>query len=202
MNAPTTTVVDRRTGEVLDVRESSDEDLAVFIDNLDELRAELAEAQAIVDGELLSRLDRSASWTRRVRVGDVEYEISAPSPDAGTEAYDEHDLEGELRKLVERGTIDESAAALALERTLSLQLRVPLDADLQALVDAVKHATDIELAGVAVEPLKVDASRSVKLGGVAKLRKVDGTGAALDRAKRSVAPRSRKPKVKRKTKER
>lgn len=196
------TVLDRSTGEVIDVGASTDAELAVFIDNLSELRAELAEAEAIVSGELLARLDRSASWTRRVRVGDREFEIKAPSPDAGTEAYDASLLERELRKLVERRTIDEDGAVQALDRTLTLTVRVPLGVELDQLVEAIKYEPEPKLGDQPVAVVSVAASRSVKLGGVAKLRKVDGTGAALDRAKMTKPAPARRAKVTQKTKER
>ena len=155
-----------------------------------------------MNGELLRRLDRAASWTRRVRISpDVELEVSAPSPDAGTETYDAVLLEEELRKLVERKTIDESGAQQALDRTIAISVRVPLVADMKPIVDALQAAQEFEIAGVAVEPIKAEPSRSVKLGGVAKLRKVDGTGAALDRAKLTKPAPSRKVKIKPKTKD-
>lgn len=195
------TVVDRVTGEALDVRESSDVELALFCDNLSELRAELAEAEAIVNGELLARLDRSATWTRQVKARDgLWFEFSAPSPTAGTEAYDPSLLEGELRTLCDRNTIDETGAAAALERKVVIQVRVPLAGDMDAIVNTLKGATSFEIAGVDVEPVKAEASRSVKLGGITKLRKIEGTGAALDRAKLTKSPPSRRVSVKRKQK--
>lgn len=188
-------------GELLDVREASTERLALLVADLDDHRARLADVDAIVSDELVGRLDRAASWTMRVGdpTGDRQFEISAPSPSAGTEAYDASLLEGELRALVGRETIAESAAATALERTLTIVVRVPLDADLEELAKKVRTAPDVELAGVAVDVVKADVGRKPVLGGIAKLRKVSGTGAALDRAQLPKSPPSRRAKVKVKT---
>lgn len=196
-------VVDPIQGELLDLTAAQPERLAQLMDDIATRRDELADVEQLVSDELVRRLDRAACWT--LRVGDPrerQFEIKASSPDAGTEAYDALLLEAELRKLIERGTIDESAAAGALERSLSIKVRVPFDADLDDLVGKLSGALGVEISGVLVDVDSVGSNRSPKLGAIGKLRKVDGTGAALDRAQLRVSAPARKAKVKLVQKER
>jgi hypothetical protein len=184
-------------GEVIDVAAASTERLGLFCADLADHRERLADAERLVSEELVARLDRQALWTLRVGdpTGPRQFEIKAPSPDAGTEAYDPRLLEVELKTLLERNIIVEEAARAALERTLTITVAVPLDADLDAMEKAVRNAAGIEVAGVAVEPKSAVAGRSPKLGAISKLRKVAGTGAALDRAKLVPSPPARRAKV-------
>jgi hypothetical protein len=100
-------VLDRRTGELLDVREAETEQLAAFDVNAQELRAEIADAQAIVSDELVRRLDRDLLWTQRF--GDpksgAQFEVKTASPAAGTDVYNPVILWAELVKLIARNTI-------------------------------------------------------------------------------------------------
>lgn len=183
-------------GEILDLADAETERIAELVIDIDDARQRFADVEQIASDELVRRLDRRASWT--LRVGDPtvrQFEIKTSSPTAGTTAYDASLLEQELRTLVDRQTIDAEGAALALDRTLTIKVGVPLDADLELIERAVKCAAEIQVAGVTVSVDSVSADRKVKLGGVEKLRKVDGTGAALDRAQlRTPAPK-RKAKV-------
>jgi hypothetical protein len=193
--APATpTVLDRVTGELLAVRDANTETLAAFMVHQQQLRGELADAEAIVNNALLERLDRGAVWT--VRVGDpttLQYELSAPSPTAGTDSYPPDALETELRALVERGTITPHAAGKALKRQVTLVLDVPLNLPLKETAEGLKRVT-ISLGENVLPVVKVDYAASAVKAGIAALRKVSGTVAALDRTKVTATP-SRRVKV-------
>lgn len=187
------------TGEVIDLRSADTEQLASVLDGVADMTGRLRDFAAIIDAELLDRLDRGAKWT--LRVGDPasghQFEIKAPSPDAGTEAYDTEQLEAELSTLIADGVIAEPAAEGALERTVTLTVRVPFGHELAALVKALSGVDAI--AGVPCEPTGVTSARKVALRGVHALRKVPGTGEALDRAKVDPPAPPRRVKVKRVT---
>lgn len=204
MTTTALTVIDRKTGELLDVRDAETERLAEFTEGVDELVAELRDSKHVVLRELVRRLDRDGTWTQRVpdAVGPdgVQYEITAASPNAGTTSYPPDLLEAELVALIDRGTISETGASKALVRTLAVELRVPWSADPDELAARIMQAAEIQVAGVTVEVVKAEGKRSTKLPGVNALAKVPGTGAALDRARVTVPVGERLAKVKAKTK--
>lgn len=196
------TVIDRKTGEVLDLAQADTERLARFVTELDDLHTELADAGRLVSRELVDRLDRRRDWT--LRVGDPadgrQYEITAPSPAAGSDVYDAGPLEEELRKLVGRNTIDETAAAAALQRKLVITVAVPLVGDIEAMAREIRDADDAKIGGVKVEIAKVDVVQKAMIGGIKKLQKAPGAGAALKRVRRHVPVSDRQATVKIKTK--
>jgi hypothetical protein len=186
-------VPDFRTGEVLSLRDSSTEELAVYVDALQQLHVEMGHAERAVSEELLARLDRDANWTWR----GGGFEVTAPSPEAGTTTYLADALEGELRALIERGTISELAASKACQRHLALELEVPWSADHRALAQKVKKAVGIQVGGVDVQVRLAEARTKVAKAGITALRKISGTGAALDRAMSKQDAPTRKARVKR-----
>src|SRR5512135_963542 len=96
-------VLDRITGEALDLKSAPTESLAAFITNLQDFTAALREEADVVSAELVARMDRNATWT--LHVGDPQtamWEVTAPSPEAGTTVYPVDALERELAPLVER----------------------------------------------------------------------------------------------------
>lgn len=193
------TIIDRLHGEILDVRDATTERLAQAVTNMQELRAQLADEEKLVSDELIARLDREARWTLSVgdpREGRV-WVIKAPSPEAGTTVYPPDLLEHELRQLVERGTITADAAAMALKRTVTIELDVPLDltAPLSEVARELKEVTITGPEGVELKVAKTDYARRSVDGGIKKLSKVPGTGAALDRAAQKTEP-ARKASVK------
>jgi len=190
----TLSVLDRVTGERLAVRDADTETLAAFMVHQQQLRGELADAEAIVNSALLERLDRGAVWT--VRVGDpqtLQYELSAPSPTAGTDSYPPDALETELRALIERGTITPDAAGKALKRQITLVLDVPLNLSLKETAEGLKRIV-LSLGENVLPVVKVNYTASAVKAGIVALRKVSGTTAALDRAKVTATP-SRRVKV-------
>lgn len=118
-----------RTGELLRlvIGDASDTELADARERtIPAIREEVAEAQRAVDAELLARLDRSRRWTRRVGEFEdgVQWIVRAPSPDAGTTEYDADLLDLILEEMEADGSIDRDAAHAALERTVTITMRV------------------------------------------------------------------------------
>ena len=187
-------VRDRKTGEMLEVATAPTETLAAFILNAKEVHEEIRDAEAIVNEELIARMDRDASWTARVNDGRTEYELSTTSPDAGTTAYVPEDLERELRPLVERGTVSADAAGAALKRQVVMTLDIPLNLPL-AETAAGLAAIEVALGDNKLPVVSADPRTSSNMRGVNALRKVPGTTAALDRAKSHTAPPARRAKV-------
>jgi hypothetical protein len=204
MTEPSTelVVLHPRTGELLAIQTAETEQLAEWRTSVDEARDALAEAEAMVNDELIRRLDRRAEWT--LRVGDPkdrQWEIKAPSPTAGTETYPPDLLRAELNNLVELDVISVEAAQGALKRQLLLTLSVPWDAELQVLVTELKGAMGIRIGGVEVDAISADASERPVASGIDKLRKVPGASEALDRAKVEQPAGRRRAAVKLKTRE-
>lgn len=189
-------VVNRLTGEQIDVRTADTEALGRFELAAQDVTEELRVSRDIVNQELVARLDRGLSWT--LRLGDPrqsQVEITAPSPTAGTTTYPELLLERELQGLAVRGIVSEEGAAQALERKLVVTFGVPLDADLDELA-AEAAATLVVNLGNRV--LVVEDARPVRksiAAGVRKLAKLPGTAAAIKRATDVKGVRSRKARV-------
>lgn len=186
------------TGEALDLPAAPDDALVEVLDRLGQLRSELLEFETAVNAELLARLDRSGSWTRRVPVPALgaDYKIEAPSPAAGAVAYDDQALEDALRGLVRRRVIDETAALNAQDRTLTVKVRVPLAVDPDGLARDVKAAEEIRLAGVDVELVQAAGGRTTRKAGIAALEKIGPAAVrALAKARRKVEPPRRGVKI-------
>lgn len=177
------TVIDRQTGEIVALKDATMEALAAYMTELRAVREQQAEVESQISDELCKRLDQSACWTQHVRGSDGEvWEIKAPSPTAGTDAYPPERLEPELQALVEDGIINEGAATGALRRTVSLEIGLPWSADPQVVADALRNAVRVEIAGFEVQVLAAAPVRKTVASGIAKLRKIAGTQEALDRA--------------------
>ena len=194
-------VMSPATGEVLDLTTEPEEVLAEAHVVADEHVDTLRDFTARLRDELLVRLDRTAVWTHRVGdPTDVQYEIKAPSPTAGTESFDAIELKARLRDLVRDRVIDEAAAGRALERTITVTFTVPLGHDVDALANLVRDVDHI--AGAPVGVKSVSAARSPVKAGIAALRKVPGTTDVLATAARTVAGGARRVSVKAIRKER
>lgn len=167
------------TGELLSLAEESLEQLAVIVVGLQEHRARVADFERDVNEVMVAHLDRAASWT--VRVGDPrgerQFEIKAPSPEAGQAVYPVDELVPALKALIAADAITPEAASKACGRQLTLSLAVPWDADLDELAETVKGAIGIQIAGVEVDvaaatpvvkPLQVGIKALCKIPGVAK----------------------------------
>lgn len=184
-------LLDPRTGELveLNIQEASTEQLAATaVEVVEEQVGYLATVAGAIESELLRRLDKAGSWTKRV--GDpesgVQYEIKAPSPTAGTVSYDLQALRSGLVELLEQDEIDEEAAAAALVRTISIVAQVPTGTDLGLLVEKVSGVT--EIAGIRVRDPKVEKSEKVAKAGIQRLEKMGGDAAALVEKAKTVLP--------------
>jgi hypothetical protein len=193
-------IVDYVSGELIDPKSASAEALAQYMTNVQSIREDLAAAEAIVSDELVARMDRDAKWT--LHVGDPKvqvWEITAPSPTAGTEVYPPDVLETELRALVDRGTITVDAADAALKRIVTVKLAVPLSASLSETAQHVKQMMSFHAGDVELRVLDSAHSATVVKAGINALAKVPGTAAALARAKRTDPGGPRRARVKIKT---
>lgn len=185
-------VLDRTTGEVIDVNRAEKETLAAFCLNLADLRAELAAAEAIVHQEIVRRLDKSGEWTHRVRVDGVDapVKITAPSPTAGGTDVLIDVLEQELDGLVEADVIDASAAAKALERRVVVTFKVETNEAMDAIVDEAQKDDRVE---------KIDRAKKATAAGMKSVAKIaPKADRAIRRATKKKPAKSRaerKPKV-------
>jgi hypothetical protein len=196
---PSRNVIDLKTGEVVDLVSAPTERVAELATNMADVRARIGEVEQAISMELVTRLDRSATWT--LRVGDptrAQWEITAPSPAAGTEAYPPDALVGALDDLLAGGVITLQAASKACKRQLVITLDVPWGNDPAELADMLRSAANVEIAGVRVDVVKADPSTRPVAAGIAALRKIPGTTALLDEAKVTQPPPARRAKVVRK----
>lgn len=180
------TVVDRYNGEVIDVRESGSDRLAEAMLNADRLRDQLREAEGVVSGELLRRMDAEAKWTQRVPIpGEAgrEYEIKGASPTAGTTSYDVETLEAELLPLVEAGTIARALFEEVVKRTVVVKIDAHDTGRLEKFAKSLGAA--------------VQESKKATDGGVKRLQSLANpeVDAAVEKAKRFM-PSNRKATVK------
>ena len=192
-------VVDLKTGELVDIANASTERVAELATNMVDVRAQITEVEQAISTELVARLDQQAVWT--ILVGDpttAQWEITAPSPAAGTETYPADRLIPELEDLIAQGVITTDAASRACKRHLILTVTVPWSAAPEDLARKLSDAAGIAIAGVPVEVVKAEPYVKPVAQGIAALRKVPGASEALDGAKVTQAPGARRAKVTRK----
>jgi hypothetical protein len=190
------------TGEILNLSGESIERLAELTVDLQKDRESIAAFDQALSDALLAHLDRSALWTQRVGepTDDVQYELKAPSPTAGTESYPPDRLGSALDDLVGADVISEDAASNALQRRLLLELEVPWGANLSEMAKAVKDAIGITVADVDVKVARAEPSCRPSASGIKALRKIPGAVATLDEALVTQDPPKRRVKVTVKTK--
>lgn len=122
-------VLDRASGELLDVREAPTERLAQFLEDSTELASQLAEARGVAEREVLRRMDAEASWTAVAG----EFQLQAPSPEAGMTYYDPDALHDALVELGRRELIGRQAARAAVRTDISVE-RKAQQAGIKALL--------------------------------------------------------------------
>ncbi len=115
--APGDQVLDHANGELLDVREAPTDRLARFLEDSAELAGQLGEAKSAVEREVLRRMDAEASWTAVAG----EFQLQAPSPEAGMTYYDTEALRAALVGLGKRGLIARQAARAALKTDITVE---------------------------------------------------------------------------------
>ncbi|MCP9491194.1 MAG: hypothetical protein MSC31_15155 [Solirubrobacteraceae bacterium MAG38_C4-C5] len=116
-SAPGDQVLDHANGELLDVREAPTDRLARFLEDSAELAGKLGEAKSAVEREVLRRMDADASWTAVAG----EFELQAPSPEAGMSYYEVDVLHDALVDLGRRGVIGRQAARAALKTEITVE---------------------------------------------------------------------------------
>lgn len=131
-----------------DLTTADAEQLAAFTDNADHLTAIAREAKVRVGGELVDRMDRRGKWTFHVG----EFDITAPSPDAGATAYDTDMLVAALERLVSDGVIDREAMDAAVELVTPEPYRKQKAAGIKALLKVPAARDAVEACRVEVEP--------------------------------------------------
>lgn len=122
---PRSTLLDRTSGELIDLTEATTDRLAEVLLTTRELEAELRSAKALVSREVHRRMDREAKWTARVG----GYELRGQSPERVE--YDPEELGRRLRVLRRSGLVSPAACRNALERVVSAR---PRKAGIRALL--------------------------------------------------------------------
>lgn len=180
------------SGEVLTVavETADDEQLADVLEaTIPDIAEQLKDAKETVGREVLARLDRSGRWTRRVgNPKNVQWEISAPSPVAGTETVDVDVLSDVIDEALDERIIDQSAAGAALVRTVHVTFLVGSDAEAKEIIDTAQQDDRI---------IRAEASRRVSAAGVRALEKIPAMRDRVALAKRPCDPPKRTPKVRR-----
>ena len=174
-----------KTREVITLNTATDAQLAALKVACEEVALDLVKANDLLGEEVLGRMDRSAEWTKHVRIGDETFTFTAPSPNAGTTAYDAELLEIALDELVDTGTIDADTAEKALVREVTVTLRVPWGDDLEA---AVESARDL------VGAVKAEPKVRVDLPTINRMKKLDAVVGAIQVASKTVEQGARKVK--------
>lgn len=106
------------TGEVLTL-DAPDQDLGQYLADIREYKSVLNEHVAMVNRELLGRLDKSANWTRHLEGGLT---LSAPSSEPSVE-YDARSLWQALQQLADNGFITFEAADAAVESVITYKAK-------------------------------------------------------------------------------
>lgn len=200
-HAPDVRVLDATTGEIVEITDVTTADPADLARVLAETIArsvdELHAQRAVIEDELVARLDRGRKWT--ARFGDVadgvEWEVVAASPKAGTATYDVPALRDGLRELVAEQVIDEAAAAAALKRTVTVTAQLEIGVDLDALAERLRAIDAI--GGWPVLAVSVATSEEARAAGVDALAVIgdDPAAALVRRVKGRRAAARRRPKV-------
>ena len=115
------------TGEVIDLVDAPDVELAEFIENLDNARAAVQDAKRIVSDEAIRRMDVAAMWT--LRAGPYQMRTASPEPEElyGEKRRIEYQngaaLREALNRLVDEKLISVEAADAAVETVVLYKVR-------------------------------------------------------------------------------
>jgi hypothetical protein len=173
------------------------EQLAEVKEKLSALKSITAEADGLLDGEIVHRQDLDCRWTTHVG----PYTVKSSSPVAGTVSYDVERLRAVLAELVTDGVISAAGAMGAVE-TIEPTAAVPYsllrglaaslegNCDIGEEVELLDRVSDL-LAG---EP---EPTYKVKAAGVKALLKLPAARAAIEACQVPVEPPRRRATVKR-----
>lgn len=174
------------TGEAIDLATATDEQIVAAVESAERIVTDLRSLRETAAVELTRRLDKSGSWTRRVEVDGIVYEIKASSPTAGTESYPADELAPVLLALIEDDVIDGDAASAALEYVVTVKLTATSKSEADEIVAQAR--ADARVASV-------DAIPKVKKSGITALTKIPGAAERVEAVKRvdEPAPAERRP---------
>lgn len=117
-------VINPVTGEVLALSEAPAPVIAHVLGHvqaaIDEQLAQLYDAKRVLGAELIERMDKAGEWT----VTAPGVKVIAPSPVAGTQAWDAERLDAILDELVAEGLIDQTLKLRAVEQQVSLKVNL------------------------------------------------------------------------------
>jgi hypothetical protein len=113
------TIVSPATGEVLTL-ESSTDDLAEWLLDVRDWEAQAQAAKRVVSGELLSRLDKTASWTQHFPERGIKISGDSPAP---SEQWDGAELREFLLELVDDEVITIEAVDAVVETVISYKVK-------------------------------------------------------------------------------
>lgn len=203
-------LVDTGTGELVDtvdarsllaaagiaaVQLASNEQLATFMADADELRRVASEAKGQVGNELIARMDRNGKWT--LRAGG--FEVKGAAPEAGTIAYDIDRLCRALADLVASGAISYEGQAAAIEVVHpTVAVSYPFLRDVLCALDGSQDQVVYEeirrlLLG------ESEPTRRIKAAGVKALLKVPAARAAIESCQITAEPPRRTARIRRAT---
>jgi hypothetical protein len=173
------------------------EQLAEVKEKLSALKSITAEADGILDVEIVHRQDLDCRWTTHAG----PYTVKSSSPVAGSISYDEKKLRAVLAELVTDGVISAAGAMGAVE-TIEPTASVPyglLRAVLSAFDGQLDQPAERELCD-RLEDLLADEpfpTYKVKAAGVKALCKLPAARAAIEACQVPVEPPRRRATVKR-----
>lgn len=108
-------IVNPATGEVLNL-DAPTTDLARYLADMRDIEARWRDIKSVVTGELLRRMDATASWT--LHLDGLTVKGASPQP---VEEYDAAALRDALLELVDDGTLDIAAVDRALALVVSVK---------------------------------------------------------------------------------
>jgi hypothetical protein len=111
-------VIDRATGELIPLKDAGDDALASLRDYLKDLRSRIAEANNLLDAEVVRRMDQDRCWT--IHAGGLT--LTAPSPAPAYE-WDAPGLYADLESMVADGELSERAFLAAVEEVVGYKVK-------------------------------------------------------------------------------
>lgn len=151
-------VFDPRSGEIVDLRKQSDEDLAAFLQWIRDQEEGARRSKKLISIELHRRMDGDALWTREAETFRIKG-AAPPTPD-----YEAERLRPILEQLVKDGDITEAA----MENACPLETKPKAKKQgIKALAKLGKKIADA--IKQAEKPVDLD-SRSVSLEELPKVR--------------------------------
>lgn len=187
-------LMNRSTGEAIDITAATDLQLAEIVDAITALRGTLADEESAISDELLERMDAQGEYTLHVGYpGGRRWKVTAPSKKRGTTRVDTALLLDELRLLVKAEKIAPELARKACKRTVTIVAEVDVLTDLGDLKGTLSNVDKIASTGV--YNVKVTTDETVVDAGIKRLERA-GHEDSVASCTLPVAPPKRKASVK------